>query len=99
MANPDTAKFCGNCGTLLGTSTSPPQSGSYPSQAQYQAPPPYQASGPYRAPSATPGGSTMGRKIGLGCLIALIVFLFFGLSCTRACFGLRHTRVYQHRRY
>ena len=35
------------------------------------------------------------RNIGLGCLVVLLIFLFFGLSCTRACF--RHRRYY--RRY
>jgi hypothetical protein len=38
----------------------------------------------------------MGQKVGLGCLIAFVIFLLFGLSCTRACFGSRRT--YRYRR-
>lgn len=35
------------------------------------------------------------KTIGLGCLIALVIFLFIGLSCTRACFrGRRYYRRY-----
>ncbi|MFL6446840.1 MAG: hypothetical protein ACJ746_04045 [Bryobacteraceae bacterium] len=28
----------------------------------------------------------MGQKIGIGCLIAVVIFFVFGLSCARACF-------------
>jgi hypothetical protein len=38
----------------------------------------------------------MGQKIGIGCLIALVIFFLFGLSCTRACF--RSRRSYRYRR-
>jgi hypothetical protein len=38
----------------------------------------------------------MGQKIGIGCLIVLVVFFVFGLSCTRACF--RGRRTYRYRR-
>jgi len=38
----------------------------------------------------------MGQKIGIGCLIVLVIFLVFGLSCTRACF--RSRRTYRYRR-
>ena len=38
----------------------------------------------------------MGQKIGIGCLIVVVIFLFFGLSCTRACF--RSRRTYRYRR-
>ena len=38
----------------------------------------------------------MGQKIGIGCLIALVIFFVFGLSCTRACFRARRT--YRYRR-
>jgi uncharacterized membrane protein YvbJ len=100
LANPDSAKFCGNCGTALDGAPSP-QSSPYGDQSQYQVPPlPYQASGPYGAPNtATSGGSTIAKRIGLGCLIAIVIFLFFGLSCTRACFRMGHRRVYIQRRY
>jgi hypothetical protein len=32
-------------------------------------------------------------------LIAVVIFLFLGLSCTRACFRMRHGRAYIHQRY
>lgn len=38
---------------------------------------------------------SMGQKIGLGCLLALLIFFLFGLSCTRACF---RSRRYYYRR-
>ena len=38
----------------------------------------------------------MGQKIGIGCLIVLVLFFVFGLSCTRACF--RSRRTYRYRR-
>ena len=38
----------------------------------------------------------MGQKVGIGCLIALVIFFVFGLSCTRACF--RGRRSYRYRR-
>lgn len=77
LANPDTAKFCANCGTPLDNT-------GQPRQTSYQPPPPFE-------PSRTVPGknSATVKKIGLGCLIAIALVLFFGLSCTRACFGRR----------
>ena len=72
LANPDTAKFCANCGTQFGSANAPAGTGL--------------------------AGNSMGKNIGIGCLIVLVILVFFGLSCTRACFGLRH-RSYIHRRY
>ncbi|MBV9441791.1 MAG: hypothetical protein JO217_03765 [Acidobacteriaceae bacterium] len=47
----------------------------------------------FGARSAVPRtGNTVAKNIGLGCLIALVIVLFFGLSCTRACFGHRYGR-------
>jgi hypothetical protein len=87
LANPDTAKFCANCGTPF-TAAPPPQqsynpapSNSYPNQPQYQQTPP-------------PGSNSMGKNIAIGCLIAVLVVILFGLSCTRACF--RHRRYYRY---
>ncbi|MCU1294802.1 MAG: zinc-ribbon domain [Bryobacterales bacterium] len=90
LANPDTAKFCANCGTPF---TGAAQGAPYQGQSQpYQAPPrPYQMEGGRR------GGTSLAKNIGLGCLILVLLFMFFGLSCTRACFG--HRRTYVHRRY
>jgi zinc-ribbon domain len=92
LANPDTAKFCANCGTSF---TGAPQGASYQGQSQsYQPPPPPR---PYQMETANRGGNSLAKNIGLGCLIFLLLFLFFGLSCTRSCFG--HRRTYVHRRY
>ena len=44
------------------------------------------------------GRNSTARNIALGCLILVAIFLFFGLSCTRACFGFRR-HAYVHRRY
>ena len=87
LANPDNSRFCANCGTSFG-----------PAQSQSQYQPPYQASGPYRPEIPARSGNSMGKNIAIGCLIALLIVLFFGLSCTRACFGLRHRHVYVYRR-
>lgn len=38
----------------------------------------------------------MGQKIGIGCLIFLVIFFVFGLSCMRAC--VRGRRTYRYRR-
>jgi uncharacterized membrane protein YvbJ len=93
LANPDNAKFCGNCGTSF-SNVPPPSSGQY--QTQSQGP---QAPGPYRfeGAGANRGGNSVAKNIGLGCLIAVIIFMVLGLSCTRACFG--HRRAYYHPRY
>lgn len=97
LANPDTAKFCGNCGTSF-SGSSAPQSGPYQSQSQYQGSS-YQAYGANQPPGGVGRGNTLAKNIGIGCLIAVVIVLFFGLSCTRACLRLTHGRVYMHRRY
>ena len=76
LENPDNAKFCSNCGTAF---SGPAPQPSY----QYQNPAPYQPPVPPR-----PGRST-GQKVAIGCLIAALIVILFGLSCTRACFGRR----------
>lgn len=84
LNNPDNAKFCGNCGTTL----TPGAPGPSPQPPAYQPPPPYQAPyqpGPYPA-APPPQGNTAMKNVALGCLIVILIFLFFGLSCTRACF-------------
>jgi uncharacterized membrane protein YvbJ len=90
LPNPDTAKFCSNCGTSFVNAPPPP----YGTQQTYQAPSPTFQNPSQYLPPPTPGPakSSLGRNIGLGCLILLAIFLFLGLSCTRACFGLRHHR-------
>ena len=47
-------------------------------------------------PVSATGNSSPIRKVALGCLIALAIFFFFGLSCTRACF---RPRRYSRRHY
>src|SRR5438270_6924898 len=84
LDNPDTARFCSNCGTTLGPAPY--------SAPQYSAPQQTYPPGPM--PVAT-GQRSVGQKIGLGCLIAVVIFFVFGISCTRACF--RPRRYY--RRY
>ncbi|MBV9760861.1 MAG: zinc-ribbon domain-containing protein [Acidobacteriaceae bacterium] len=81
LANPDTAKFCANCGTPF--AAAPPQQpyNAYPNQPQYQPAPPA-------------GGNSMGKNIAIGCLIAVLIVILFGLSCTRACF--RRHRYYRY---
>ncbi|MBV9082465.1 MAG: zinc ribbon domain-containing protein [Acidobacteriaceae bacterium] len=82
LANPDNARFCSNCGTQFSSSSGPQQP---PYQPQYQQAP----------PQSLPGGSPVMRNIALGCLVVLLIFLLFGLSCTRACFrGRRYYRRY-----
>lgn len=92
LANPDSAKFCSNCGTSFASPH--PSAAQYQSQSQSQAPP---TPGPYQFEGANRGGNSLARNIGLGCLIAVIIFLFLGLSCTRACFG--HRRASYYHRY
>jgi uncharacterized membrane protein YvbJ len=99
LTNPDGAKFCANCGTSFG-SAALAQPNAYQTQSQYQgSSSPYQAGGPYQSPAPMRGGSTVGKNIAIGCLIALLIFLFFSLSCTRACLRMGHRRAYIHRRY
>jgi uncharacterized membrane protein YvbJ len=93
LANPDGAKFCSNCGTSFGSQAAP-----HKVEAEYEPPPPFQARAPYQASGAPVTRNTMMRNIGLGCLIAVVVFLLFGLSCARACFAPRRRR-YIRRRY
>jgi uncharacterized membrane protein YvbJ len=85
LANPDNARFCANCGTQFGGQQAPQQ------------PPQQPGSGPYRLEGSQSQGNSLAKNIGLGCLIALVIFLFLGLSCTRACFG--HRRSYVYHRY
>src|SRR5579875_2683805 len=75
-ANPDGAKFCWNCGTALGGAPQPPT---------YQ----YQGQSQYQPAAPPPGGRSVGKNIAIGCLVAVIIVILFGLSCTRACFGRR----------
>jgi len=82
LAHPNDAKFCANCGTRFPNASDPQQTS-------------YQPQGPQNWPRTVPGRNSVMRNIGLGCLVVLLIFLFFGLSCTRACF--RHRRYY--RRY
>jgi uncharacterized membrane protein YvbJ len=73
-ANDAGAKFCANCGTTLGAEPTP---------VQYQQPQVY----PSQAP--VPSGNSLAKNIGIGCLITIAIVFFVGLSCTRACFGMR----------
>jgi uncharacterized membrane protein YvbJ len=91
LANADGARFCANCGTAL-SGSAPPPGNAYQTQSQYQNPLPPQGTG------SPMGRSSTARNIALGCLILVAIFLFFGLSCMRACFGFRR-HVYVHRRY
>lgn len=86
LSNPDTAKFCANCGTHFGAAPPP------------QTPPAYQAP-PYQPRAAQPAGNRFMKGVGLGCLIAVIIVLLFGLSCTRACYRFGHRGIRIHRRY
>jgi len=44
------------------------------------------------------GGNSVAKNVGIGCLIAIALVFFVGLSCTRACFGLRHaSRIIRYR--
>jgi uncharacterized membrane protein YvbJ len=81
VANPDGARFCANCGTQF-AAAQPPSYTPYPNQPQYQPAPP------------AGGGNSIGKNIAIGCLIAVVIVILFGLSCTRACF--RHRRYYRY---
>jgi hypothetical protein len=103
--NDGAAKFCANCGTTLGPGTANPAAP--PPSAQYQPPPSYQAPNyqqqgyqqpGYQAQGPIGGGNSMGKNIGIGCLVAVALVFFVGLSCTRACFGLhRASRILRYR--
>jgi uncharacterized membrane protein YvbJ len=80
MSNPDNARFCANCGTTLAGGPPPPYT-----------PPPNQWQNPSPAP---PARSSVGKNIAIGCLVAVLIVILFGLSCTRAC--LRHRRYYRY---
>jgi hypothetical protein len=81
LANPDNAKFCGNCGTRFGATSQPQQ-------------PSYQVQPPTAPPIAGPGNPLL-KNLALGCLVALLIFLFITFSCTRACSrSRRHYRRY-----
>jgi uncharacterized membrane protein YvbJ len=99
LAHPDNAKFCSNCGTPFGNV--PSQQSSPPTnQPRYEPPPPaYGTRSPYQTPGQPQSRNPIAKNFGIGCLIAVIVLLFLGLSCTRACLGFRHGRAYMHRRY
>jgi hypothetical protein len=88
LQNPDNAKFCANCGTTLVAGSQPAN------QPQYQASQPAQS---YQA-SPLPGtGNSVAKNIAIGCLIAVVVVMVFGLSCTRACYRLTLRRHYFYR--
>jgi hypothetical protein len=80
LTNPDNAKFCANCGTRFANLSDPHQTL-------------YQPQSPQEWPRTAPGKNSVMKNVGLG-LVVLLIFLFFGLSCTRACF--RHRRYYRH---
>lgn len=40
------------------------------------------------------GGNSLTKNIAIGCLVAFLIFMFVGLSCTRACFRFGHRRAY-----
>ncbi len=79
--NEDGAKFCSNCGTPLNAAS---QFDPHPNLDPLSS-----GTGPYQ-PESRPAGNSIAKNIGIGCLVAVIVIFFIGLSCTRACFGLRH---------
>jgi uncharacterized membrane protein YvbJ len=56
--------------------------------------PPYQGQIQYQPPGPPPARQSLGKNIAIGCLIAVLIVIVFGLSCTRACF--RHRRYYYH---
>jgi hypothetical protein len=97
--NEGAAKFCANCGTTLAAvPANPPAPPSYQQPPAYQAPPFQQPT--YQQPPGVmgAGGSSIAKNIGIGCLIAIALFFFVGLSCTRACFGLRRaSRIIRYR--
>src|SRR5689334_2811276 len=95
LEHPDTAKFCSNCGTPFGSGPVPP-SDFAGSQRPAQTPYPM---GMRQGTMAAANKNTTTRNIAVGCLIALLIVLFFGLSCTRACFRMGHGRANIHRRY
>ena len=81
LDNPSGARFCANCGTTLSANAGAPPPPPYtPPGAAYT-----QSAGPYNMGG---GGMRMspGRAIGLGCLILVVLFFLFTLSCTRSCF-------------
>ncbi|MBV9403981.1 MAG: zinc-ribbon domain-containing protein [Acidobacteriaceae bacterium] len=95
LENQPAAKFCANCGTSF-ANAKPSSAASQQSQSQYQAASSYPTpSAPYRASN----GRSLGKNIAFGCLIAVVIFLIFSISCTRACFGWRHGRYSIHRHY
>jgi uncharacterized membrane protein YvbJ len=49
---------------------------------------------PQNYPVQTTGGNSTAKNIAIGCLVAIAIFLFVGLSCTRSCLRLRrHTNI------
>lgn len=104
LANPDTAKFCANCGTALGAAAGSFHSSQGPPPPP---PPPYQAppqGGPYRPPQAASTTDVFTpRNIALGCLLLVLLVFFMGfVSCMRGCGRhsyYRHGRTRVYRRY
>src|SRR4051812_6786226 len=83
LANPETAKFCANCGTPFGSAPAPD---GFQSQSQSQSSMPNLMDAPTRGVPRAAGRSTFMRNLGLGCLLAVVIFLLLGFSCVRACF-------------
>lgn len=83
LSNPDTARFCANCGTTLASGAGQPYTPPQPQNAWQ-----YQSSMP------PPARNSVGKNIAIGCLVAVLIVILFGLSCTRACF--RGRRYYRH---
>jgi hypothetical protein len=96
--NEAAAKFCANCGTTLGPESANPVVPQVPPvPPPYQQPPVYQQPA-YQPPAPTGGANPLLKNIGIGCLIAIALVFFVGLSCTRACFGLRRaSRIIRYR--
>ena len=104
LENPPGARFCANCGTTLGGAAPPPPS-TPPNDPYNPAGSAYGQSGGYTQGSSQPynmgggyagGGTRMSpaRAIGLGCLILVVLFFLFSLSCARSCFfPRRHTYI------
>ena len=88
LANDSAARFCANCGTAL----SPAPMGSAPMGSAPMGGAPLRGA-PFRAFQR----NSVSKNIGIGCLVALLIFMFLGLSCTRSCF--RYRRFYTHHRY
>lgn len=99
LENPADARFCSNCGASFTAGPTTPPPNQYQSQSQYQSPQPYQSPAAYQPYSTPTGGRSIAKNIGLGCLIAVVIVFFLGVSCMHGCLG-GHTRYYgRHHRY